>query len=171
MHTLRISVYLSHRQLEELDALVRKTDLDREEYLVDAIHRLLKPEPTLHRIKLRFERTHHMATPGPVTLTSVGQTVTASVIGYDQFGNVFTGTIPTPVFSASDTAGTIATFDTTTGLVTAVANGVDSITATVTTTDASGNPVTLTDTETVTVAIPVVTPPEPVLSSIKVAFA
>ena len=171
MHTLRLSVYLSHRQLEELDSLIRGTGLDREEYLVDAIHNLLKPEPHLHRIKLRFERTHHMATPGPITLTSAGQTVTATVVGYDQFGNVFTGTIPTPTFTSSDSTGAFATFDASTGLVTAVANGVVSITATVTATDAAGAPTTLTDTETVTIAIPVVTPPTPVLSSIKVQFS
>ena len=107
-----------------------------------------------------------MATAGPVTLTSVGQTVTASVIGYDQFGNVFTGTIPTPVFTSDDTAQAIVTFDPTTGLTTAVANGVANITATLTTAEG----LALTDTESVTVAIPVTPPPTPVLSSIKVAF-
>lgn len=111
-----------------------------------------------------------MATPGPITLTTVGQTSTATVVGFDQFGNVFTGTIPTPTFASDDTAGAIATFDPSTGLVTAVANGVANITATVSATDPNGNPITLTDTESVTVAIPVVPPPTPVLSSIKVAF-
>ena len=172
-HTLRLSVYLSHRQLAELDHLREESGETREQYLADEILRLLKPEPILQRIKIQFSKGINMATPvaGPITLTSVGQTVTASVIGYDQFGNVFTGTIPTATFTASDTAGTIATFDPTTGLVTAVANGVDSITATLSTTDSTGAPVTLTDTETVTVAIPVVPPPTPVLSSIKVAFS
>ena len=108
-----------------------------------------------------------MATPGPVTLTTVGQTVTASVIGYDQFGNVFTGTMPTASLSSDDTASAIVTFDPTTGLTTAVANGVANITATLTTAEG----VALTDTEAVTVAIPVTPPPTPVLSSIKVAFA
>lgn len=107
-----------------------------------------------------------MATPvaGPVTLTAVGQTVTASVLGFDQFGNPFTGTIPTPTFTASDATGAIATFDPATGLVTAVANGVDSITASLTTAEG----LALSDTEAVTVAIPVVAP---VLTTIKVAFA
>lgn len=171
MYTLRLSVYLSHRQLDELDHLREESGETREQYLAESILHLLKPEPQLTRIKIHFQRNIHMATPGPITLTTVGQTVTASVIGYDQFGNVFTGTIPTITFTASDTAGTIATFDPATGLVTAVGNGVDSITATVESNDSTGAPVTLTDTETVTVSIPVVTPPEPVLSSIKVAFA
>lgn len=105
-----------------------------------------------------------MATPGPVTLTSAGQTVTATVVGFDQFGNPFTGTIPTPSFSSDDTAGAIVTLDPATGLVTAVANGVANITASLTTAEG----VALSDTEAVTVAIPTVTP---VLSSIKVAFA
>lgn len=110
-----------------------------------------------------------MADPvaGPVTLTAIGATVTASVIGYDQFGNVFEGNFPNPTFSASDTTGAIATFNATSGLITAVGNGVDTITATVTTTDANGNPITLTDSETVTVALAVV---PPVLTTIKVAF-
>ncbi len=122
----------------------------------------------LTSIKIQFRRSH-MSTPtvGPVVLTAAGQTATASVIGYDQFGEVFEGNF-NPTFSASDTAGTIATFNATTGLVTAVGNGVDSITATVQTTDASGNPVTLSDTETVTVSI---AQPVPVLTTIKVAFA
>ena len=121
--------------------------------------------PKLTSIQLSFKGAS-MATAGPVTLTSVGQTVTASVIGYDQLGNVFTGTIPTPVFTSDDTAQAIVTFDPTTGLTTAVANGVANITATLTTAEG----LALTDTESVTVAIPVTPPPTPVLSSIKVAF-
>lgn len=109
-----------------------------------------------------------MATPvaGPITLTAAGQTATASVLGFDQFGLPFLGTMPTAVLSASDTAGTIAIFDPATGLVTAVANGVDNITATLTTAEGT----VLTDVEAVTVAIPITPPPPQVLSSIKVAF-
>ena len=126
--------------------------------------------PQLSRIQIRFKGKNHMAdsTAGPVVLTAVGAPVTATVIGYDQFGNVFEGNFPNPTFTASDTTGAIATFNTTSGLITAVANGVDTITATVTTTDANGNPVTLTDSETVTVALAVV---PPVLTTIKVAFS
>jgi hypothetical protein len=132
------------------------------------LRRLVKdeePSVVLTRIKIQFQGAI-MATPvaGPVTLTAVGQTVTASVLGFDQFGNPFTGTVPTPTFSASDTTGAIATFDPATGLVTAVANGVDSITASLTTAEG----LALSDTEAVTVAIPVVAP---VLTTIKVAFA
>jgi hypothetical protein len=121
--------------------------------------------PKLTSIQLSFKGAS-MATAGPVILTTVGQQVTASVIGYDQLGNVFTGTIPTPVFTSSDTAQAIVTFDPTTGLTTAVANGVANITASLTTAEG----LALTDTESVTVAIPVTPPPTPVLSSIKVAF-
>lgn len=121
---------------------------------------------TLTKIKIQFRR-NNMPTAGPVTLTTAGQTVTASVLGFDQFGQPFTGTIPTPTFSSDDTGGAIVTFDPSTGLVTAVANGVANITATLTTAEGTS----LTDTESVTVAIPVVPPPTPVLSSIKVAFA
>ena len=119
--------------------------------------------PFLASIHIAFEG-ESMPTPGPVTLTSVGQQVTASVVGFDQFVNPFTGTIPPATFSSDDTAQAIVTFDPTTGLVTAVANGVANITASLTTAEG----LALTDTETVTVAIN--PPPAPVLSSIKVAF-
>ena len=122
-------------------------------------------KPKLVVIKLQFSKGTHM--PGPITLTTAGQTTTASVVGFDQFGNPFTGTIPTPTFSSDDTAGAIVTFDPATGLVTAVANGVANITANLTTAEGTS----LTDTEAVTVAIAVVPPPTPVLSSIKVQFS
>jgi hypothetical protein len=123
--------------------------------------------PILKHIRLHFSKGSSMATPGPITLTSAGQTATASVVGFDQFGQPFTGEIPAATFSSDDTAGAIVTFDPTTGLTTAVANGVANITATLTTAEG----LSLTDTESVTVAIEVVPPPTPVLSSIKVAFA
>lgn len=121
--------------------------------------------PFLASIQIQFQGAS-MATPGPVTLSTAGQQVTASVVGFDQFGQPFTGTIPPATLSSDDTAGAIVTFDPTTGLTTAVANGVANITATLTTAEG----LSLTDTEAVTVAIPVVPPPTPVLSSIKVAF-
>jgi uncharacterized protein YjdB len=137
------------------------------EILADEREILHDLRPRLSRIKIQFRKGNTMATAGPVTLTAVGATTTASVIAYDQFGNVFEGNFPNPTFTASDTAGTIATFNATTGLVTAVGNGADTVTATITTTDANGNPVTLTDSEIVNVALAVVAP---VLTSIKVAF-
>ena len=123
--------------------------------------------PKLASIQIAFSKgTPPMPTPGPVTLTTAGQQVTASVLGFDQFGQPFTGTMPPATLSSDDTAQAIVTFDPTTGLTTAVANGVANITARLTTAEG----LALTDTEAVTVAIPVVPPPTPVLSSIKVAF-
>jgi hypothetical protein len=119
--------------------------------------------PFLDSIQIRFER-NNMPTPGPVTLTAVGQQVTASVVGFDQFGQPFTGELPPATLSSDDTAGAIVTFDPSTGLTTAVADGVANITANLTTAEG----VALSDTEAVTVAI--TPPPTPVLSSIKVAF-
>ena len=121
--------------------------------------------PILTSIQLSF-KGDSMPTAGPITLTTAGQQVTASVLGFDQFGNPFTGPMPTATLSSDDTAGDIVTFDPSTGLVTAVGNGVANIAASLTTAEG----VALTDTEAVTVAIPVVPPPTPVLSSIKVAF-
>jgi hypothetical protein len=154
-------------EVRESNRLAKEnSSLEREQTrILERILHALKTSAVLTHIKIEFQGAI-MATPvaGPVTLTAVGQTVTASVVGFDQFGNPFTGTIPTPTFSASDTTGAIATFDPATGLVTAVANGVDNITASLTTAEG----LALTDTEAVTVAIPVVAP---VLTTIKVAFA
>jgi hypothetical protein len=121
--------------------------------------------PYLASISIHFQGAS-MATPGPVTLTTAGQQVTASVVGFDQFGQPFTGEIPAATLSSDDAAGAIVTFDPATGLTTAVANGVANITASLVTVEG----LSLTDTESVTVAIEVVPPPTPVLSSIKVAF-
>jgi uncharacterized protein YjdB len=140
--------------------------LETEEEILRVERKILHNQnPRLSVIKLQFSKGTHM--PGPITLTTAGQTTTASVVGFDQFGNPFTGTIPTPTFSSDDTAGAIVTFDPATGLTTAVANGVANITATLTTAEGTS----LTDTEAVTVAIPVVPPPTPILSSIKVQFS
>jgi len=121
----------------------------------------------LSSIKIQFQENPMPAVAGPVTLTAAGQQVTASVLGFDQLGNPWTGVMPPATLSSSDTAQAFVTFDPTTGLTTAVANGVANITASLTTAEG----LSLTDTEAVTVAIPVVPPPTPVLSSIKVAFA
>jgi hypothetical protein len=136
-------------------------------HLLRAIVREVAPS-RLTFIKINFKgESMPVPVPGPVTLTSVGQTVTASVIGYDQLGNVFAGTMPQATLASSDTAQAIVTFDPTTGQTVAVANGVANITASLTTAEG----LSLTDTESVTVAIPVVPPPTPILSTIKVAFA
>jgi len=45
---------------------------------------------------------------GPITI-SVGKTFTASVVGFDQNGAPFTGTLPTPTFSVDNSA--VATVD------------------------------------------------------------
>lgn len=124
-------------------------------------------EPKLSRIQLYFQGDPMNPVAGPVTLTSAGQEVTASVLGFDQFGKPWTGTLPSFNLTSDDNLGAVATLDPATGLVTAVANGVANITATLTTAEGA----TLSDTEAVTVAIPVVPPPTAVLSSIKVAFA
>ena len=103
---------------------------------------------------------------GPVTLTTVGQQVTASVVGFDQNGQPFTGTMPLATLVSDDSAQAIVTFDPTTGLMTAVANGVANITGSLTTAEG----LSLSDTETVTVAVSG-GGGSPVLSSIKVNFA
>jgi len=121
--------------------------------------------PFLASISLHFQGVS-MPTPGPVTLTTAGQQVTASVVGFDQFGQPFTGEMPPATLSSDDSSESIVTFDPATGLTTAVANGVANITANVVTAEG----LSLTDTESVTVSIEVVPPPTPVLSSIKVAF-
>lgn len=123
--------------------------------------------PFLHRIKISFTKGSSMPTIGPAILTAAGQQVTASVAAFDQNGQPFLGTVPAATFTSDDTAQAIVQFDPTTGLTTAVSNGVANISATLTTAEG----LSLSDTETVTVAIPVTPPPPQVLSSIKVQFA
>lgn len=132
-------------------------------HLLRLIAKEVEP-PYLAEIQIAFSKGTSMPTPGPVTLTTVGQQVTATVLGFDQFGQPFTGVMPAATLTSDDTSGAIVTFDPATGLTTAVADGVANITATLTTAEGIG----LTDTEAVTVAI--TPPPTPVLSSIKVAF-
>jgi len=149
----RSEILLELKELDLLRLIVRQNRIILREIF----------RPKLSCIQIKFRRKHHMPTPGPITLTTAGQTVTASVVGFDQFGNPWTGPIPTPTFSNDNESA--ATLDAASGLVTAVANGVANITASLTTAEG----LALTDTEAVTVAI--AAPPEPVLTTIKVAFA
>ena len=48
----------------------------------------------LSSIKIQFSKGTPVPTAGPVTLTTAGQQVTASVLGFDQFGQPFTGPMP-----------------------------------------------------------------------------
>lgn len=121
----------------------------------------------LTEIKIAFRKGAIMPIePGPITLTEVGQTATAVVLGYDQVGEPFRGEMPPTTLSCDDTAGAIVTFDPATGGTVAVANG----TATVTAVCTSAEGTELSDSETVTVAITEPPPPDQILSSIKVAF-
>lgn len=110
------------------------------------------------------------AVEGAVTLTTAGQQATASILGFDQFGNPWTGAIPPVSYSIDDS--TIATStpnaDGVTDVVAAVANGTANLTANLTTVEG----LALTDTEQVIVALASAPPPPtPVLSSIKIGFA
>ncbi|MGA9668411.1 MAG: hypothetical protein WBQ94_04340 [Terracidiphilus sp.] len=142
--------------------------------LLRQIHELVSPRLASIAIQFATQPTgasDMSAVLGPVILTSVGQVATASVQGFDQLGNPMpaTFTMPSVVYSIDDTAGAIVkTVDNGDGTATLtdVANGVANLTASVT----SAEGLALTDTETVTVANPVVPPPTPVLSSIKIAF-
>jgi hypothetical protein len=158
---------IKNHQLEELIEL-SEVQILQNARIIRLLCLIAKEEepPFLTSIQLRFSKGTSMPTPGPVTLTTAGQQVTASVVGFDQFGQPFTVAMPAATLSSDDTSSAIVTFDPTTGLTTAVANGVANITATLTTAEG----LALSDTEAVTVAIPIVPPPTPVLSSIKVAF-
>ena len=135
--------------------------------------------PRLTSIKIRFHHHHHhreemnmsatQPVPGAVTLTTLGQQVTASILGFDQFGNPWTGAIPPVDYSIDNSAvaTSVPNADGVTDEVTAVANGTANLTASLTT--AEGLP--LTDTEQVIVNIPgPPPPPTPVLTSIKIGF-
>ena len=135
---------------------------DRFARIEHELHHLLHPKKRLSTIHIKF-RKGHKPMPVPAVLTQVGQTVTAVVTGSDQFGNPWTGAIPTPTFTSDDTSSAVVSFDPSTGVVTAVANGTANITASLTTAENKS----LTDTEAVIVNIPV---EAPVLSAIRVDF-
>ena len=127
--------------------------------------------PRLSRIQVTFismpKGIPMPATQGPVTFTAAGQTVTASILGFDQFGNPWTGPIPPVSYSIDNPAIATSTpnADGETDAVAAVANGTANLTASLTTAEG----LALTDTEQVIVNIPAPPPPPtPVLTSISI---
>ena len=143
------------KQGEETNALLQQ--------ILDAVSGP-PPDKVLTTIKLVFKE-FNMSTgpiiPGPVVLTQVGQQVIADVIGYDQFGNLWSGTMPP--FTLTNDNEAAASLDDVSGIVTAVADGVSNITGELTTAEG----LDLTDTESVTVNIAV---EPPVLTTVKVVF-
>ena len=153
--------------MERREEKLLREILETIERIEHKIEHLLQPR--LVHIKIAFKGAI-MATQGPVILTTAGQVTTASINGYDQFGAAWTGTIPPVSYAIDNTAvaTSVPNADGLTDTVTAVANGVANLTASLT--SAEGLP--LTDTETVTVNIPAPPPPPPpVLTSIKIAFS
>ncbi len=140
------------------EALDKVWNLERENQILSRL------EPRLSFIKIRFKGAHM---EGPVTL-NVGQSMVASINGYDQYGQPWAGAIPTPRWSVDNPAldsiaqnGTVTTSEDVTSLAAGTAN------LTVGLTSAEGK--TLTDTEVVTNLAP--PPPPAVLSSIKINFS
>lgn len=138
-----------------------RKQLDRIERIVEEILYYVKPH--LRTIKIVFNSGDTMNKPSdsplksnvapasgsnPITLT-VGQTTVASVVGWDQFGNPWTGAIPTPAWSIDQpTFDSIAADGTTPANedVTSLAVGVANLTATVVTVEG----LTISDTEQIT---------------------
>ncbi len=149
---------IHHHQHE--DARVQQRILRTLRVIAFEVH---NATPRLSEIKILFTKGPNMPTPGPITLAP-GESAVASVVGFDQSGAPFTGTLPPSTLSSDDTSGAIVTFDPSTGATVAVAAGVANISASLTTAEG----VALSDTETVTVTE--APPPVQVLSSIKVAF-
>jgi hypothetical protein len=159
----------------EILKVLREEERDEREIL-RALGVLLK----LTRIEIQFAakgKTPMGTSPGtpapvagPVVLTALTMIVIASILGFDQFGNPWTGAIPPVKYSIDNPsfATSAPNADGVTDTVTPVANGVANLTASLTTAEG----LALTDTESVTVALAAAPPPPtPVLSSIKVAFA
>jgi hypothetical protein len=163
---------VSHHHEHEPNDLSRliETEIGKEDQIISLLRDIDREDapPFLATIKVAMTQGAPMpAVAGPITLTAVGQLVIASVLGFDQNGQPWTGLMPAAILSSDDATGAIVNFDPNTGNTTAVANGVANIKATLSTAEG----LALTDVEAVTVAIPVVPPPVPVLSSIKVGFS
>ena len=166
MHQHHEPEQIKNRQLEHLIHLSERT-IHQNDRIIRLLCLIAKEDepPILSNIKLSFKGASMPI--GPVTLTTVGQQVTASVVGFDQNGQPWTGTMPTATLVSDDTAQAIVTFDPSTGITAAVANGVVNVTGSLT----SAEGLALTDTETITVAISGGGGGAPVLSSIKVNFS
>lgn len=140
-----------HEEQEEIRLLHQILIVLRE------IRHELRPR-RLSSIKIRFGGRMQ----GPVTL-SVGQHTKATVVGFDQFGAVFNGTIPAVSYTLDNPALDSATDDGANGSdIVSLAAGVANLTASLTTAEG----VALSDTETITNTEVV-----QVLSSVKIDFS
>ena len=153
---------IKNHQLEEI--------IEQNRVVIRLLRKLVEEDepPVLSEIRIQFSKgSDPMPTAGPVTLTTAGQTVTASILGFDQFGNPWTGPIPPVSYSIDNPAIATSTpnADGETDAVAAVANGTANLTASLTTAEG----LALTDTEQVIVNIPAPPPPPtPVLTSISI---
>jgi len=158
-------------QTNEIEPLLKRISAKQDETnaILRKILSAVSPKPPadkkLTTIKLVFTEIPMSTNPIPITppvvLTQAGQQVQAQVVGYDQFGNPWTGTMPD--YTLTNDNESAATLDPISGLVTAVADGVSNITGELTTAEG----LDLTDTESVTVNIAA---EPPVLTTVKVVF-
>lgn len=139
--------------------------LQREDLAVDrAILRQLRPR--LSTIKLGFTEKNCMPPAGVVigpAVIDVDDVIVAVAVGFDQQGNEMPADFVMPELTLENDNPAATTLDDATDQVTGIASGVSNIKGTV-----QGPNGPLTDTETVTVRE--VAPPEPVLTTIKVGF-
>ena len=172
--------HLDWKILEALDLLVQTSgatfsQIQQQTDLLTKIYNGLCPR--LGSISIQFEvspapgETIMAAIQGPVTLTTVGQVATASILYFDTTGAPMAATFvpPAVTYSVNDTAGAIEKVVDNgdgTATVTDVANGVANLTASAT----SAEGLAVSDTETVTVFNGTTPPPTQTLGSIKIAF-
>ena len=141
----------------ENSAYTTQDTLKALEFIIDVI------TPRLARIQI------DIGEPVPVTL-AVGQKTTATVVGIDQFGNPFPIDFTANPVTFVDSAETVASDSPTpasgSDVVTGVAAGSMSLSATIPSlvNSATGQPFTVTDTVTVT-------PPPAVLTSVALQFS
>jgi hypothetical protein len=93
---------MGHKELEELRAIRRL--LEKDTQLLEELVCYIRPRLTSIAIQLSNMEDFIMGstpTPNlPTTITlAIGQVTIASVVGFDQFGNPWTGPIPTPTWS------------------------------------------------------------------------
>jgi len=150
------------RELEEIEAKQNALTAE-EDIILEVEHKIFdRFTPRLSYIKIAFQRGDNTMAEGPITL-QVGQTTVASVDAFDQNGQPFKGTIPTPSWSIDQPSFDSITADSTTPAnedVTSLAAGVANLTVSV-----AGPNGPLTDTETITNVVP------QVLTSVKINFA
>ena len=107
-----------------------QTQIQQNRHIVKLLSVIAAEDAPPHIATIQLKGSSPMPTPGPITLTAQGETNQTVIVGLDQFGQPWTGPIPAATYSDDNSAAVTTDAN---GLATAVANGTDNVTASLTT--------------------------------------